>query len=85
MKMARAFVGHKQAVQIQIRLHRVWCIIRVSTVYLQNFQNLNKNKTYQRTTLEMKLTVLIGTERKVHLLKWAIHWETQTKIKKLLD
>ena len=36
MKMARAFVGHKQAVQTQIRLHRSWRMIRVSTVCLQN-------------------------------------------------
>ena len=40
---------------------------------------MNKNKTYQPTTLEMKMTVLIGIERKVHLLKWVIHGETQTR------
>ena len=35
--LASFFVGHRQIVQTQIRCHRIWCLIRVSTVCLHNF------------------------------------------------
>ena len=36
ISLASFFVGHKQTVQSQIRRHKTWRLIRVSTVSLKN-------------------------------------------------
>ena len=38
------FVGHRQTVKTQIRCHRMWRLIRVFTVCLQNIQLKFKSK-----------------------------------------
>ena len=50
------FVGHRQIVQTQIRCHRMWRLIRVSTVFLHKFLlKLNKNEKYHLTSLKTEM------------------------------
>ena len=50
-KSSVLFAGHMQTVQTQIRRRIMRCLIRVSTVYLQNILfDLKRNENYNPTT-----------------------------------
>ena len=51
------FVGHRQTMQIKIRRHRMWRLIRISTVCLQN------------VLLKFQLKIRKNTQQPLHW-KW---------------
>ena len=66
------FVGYRQTVQTQVRRRRMRCLIRVSTVWLQNaLLDLNINEKFRSTNLSNNnvLVKLILVVKFIHL-KW---------------